>query len=153
MRLRVCWIPAASTRKGRKRMSKPPAMPCSERRHRAAHFACWSVVGFLIATSGCSSFHAAQRCDERWSRLHEGMSKIEVTEVLGKPQAISGPLEVQSNPSNSAIENVVGGMVLKAAFDGWFERWEYGHFGLMENFLTPSERAFIVYFGSDGKVV
>jgi hypothetical protein len=81
------------------------------------------------------------------------MSKSDVSEILGKPQSSSEPFQVQPNPTNSVMENVAGGVILKTAFDGWFERWEYGHFGLMENFLIPSDKAFIVYFGSDGKVV
>jgi hypothetical protein len=106
----------------------------------------------LLTTLGCSGYRVAQRCDERWSQLHTGMFKSEVTEILGAPQSTSQPIHVPPGATNSVMENLAANVIVKTAFDGWFERWEYGHFGFMENLLTPSDKAFIVYFGSDGQV-
>jgi hypothetical protein len=110
------------------------------------------VLILVLFAFGCASYHVARNCDARWSQLHRGMSKTEVRRILGEPRAMSEPLDVPPGTTNSVNTDVVGAIVFKTLFDGWFERWEYGHFGFMENLLGPSDKAFIVYFGSDGKV-
>jgi hypothetical protein len=112
-----------------------------------------SVLILTLFVFGCASYHVARNCDARWSQLRTGMSKTEVKRILGEPQDMSAPLEAPPGTTNSAIVNAAGGFLVKTFFDGWFERWEYGHFGFMENHFKPSDKAFVVYFSADGKVV
>jgi len=54
-----------------------------------------------------------------WARIHTGMSKDEVRQLLGEPDTI---YVAGTTPSNSLIETVFTNFL----FDSTFEKWAYG---------------------------
>ena len=115
----------------------------------------WSSAGcvFLVAAAtsiGCSS----ARVVDHWDELELGMTKPEVTKLVGKPSSVAGPAETRAQV-DSPLEAIIGGLIVSSIL-GWdisYERWEYGDFELFENILVPADTAFVVYFDRDGRVV
>jgi hypothetical protein len=81
------------------------------------------------------------------------MTKNHVIDLLGEPRSQDEPLRVTWQSDQSFLENLAGAIIAKCVFDGWYERWEYGEFGSFENLFSPSDKAFVVYFNREGKVV
>jgi hypothetical protein len=72
-----------------------------------------------------------------WSHLRVGMTKQEVSELLGEaPSRSQGQLDLASPPGS--VEAL--------------DFWEYGHASAMLA-PFPDDRAHVVYFGRDGRVL
>ena len=124
--------------------------------HKNKHIQYYVTVFLLFIASGlvgCSGPRKIPRHEAHWSELRTGMSKEEVVCLLGEPSSKSDPMEAEPNPDYSPLENAVGSLFVKMIFDSWFERWHYGESEMFESLLSPSDKAYVVYFGSSGKVV
>lgn len=114
----------------------------------------WSPVFLLLLCSaGCTTAPAGPpRHVRNWDQLRHGMTSQQVIDLLGDPPDQAGPMTVATQPATSPLEAIARVLILEA-FDGRYERWHYGEFGLTENILSPSPRAYVVYFDSAGRVV
>lgn len=93
------------------------------------------LLATLAFVCGCE-----QQYQENWDRLHEGMNKTEVEDLLGKP--------------SSKIDARRTGNDVDVAFD----RWQYGDnlSTLATGALFPGEapdRVWVVYFDDRGLVI
>ena len=93
-----------------------------------------------------------------WSNLKVGMSKDEVVNLLGESPSKSQPGKIQASPDSNMLQTYIGMTFVKYFIpDLWrdlcYERWHYGEFEMLENLVFPSDKAYVVYFGSSGKVV
>lgn len=80
------------------------------------------------------------------------MTQQEVTALLGDPPEKSGPMTVGTQPATSPVDYIVRQAILDA-LDSGYERWHYDEFGFLENLISPSPRAYVVYFDAAGRVV
>ncbi len=106
----------------------------------AAALACAAAVACAAHLAGCDS----PQYEQRWERLHTGMTQGEVEALLGKPSSVHVPKK-RSEGAEDASGPARG------------ERWQYGDTlsSLATGAMFPDEadeRAWIVFFGQDGKV-
>jgi hypothetical protein len=96
------------------------------------------LLGGAALVAGCE----APAYETNWSRLREGMTREQVEQLLGKPSSTYVP------PARTG----------QVATGRERERWQYGDTlsSLGTRALFPDEadeRAWCVFFGSDGRVV
>ena len=116
---------------------------------------CITVPLFLIITGllGCSGSRKIPQYQANWSKLRTGMSKEEVVCLLGESMSKSEPIKPEPNPDSSPLNDAIGTIFARTIFDSWFERWHYGEFEMFDNLLSPSDKAYVVYFGGSQRVV
>ena len=103
--------------------------------------------GALAALATCLALAAcdAPRYETNWNRLQTGMTREQVTELLGEPSSRHRP----KYSDEERLRAATGGVTLTA------ERWQYGD--TLSSFATGAlmpneadERAWCVFFGPDG---
>ncbi len=107
----------------------------------------------IILFTSCSELEKTPKYETNWPQVKIGMSKHEVVDLLGESYSKSEPGKVGYDPNNTLFENAVGAIIVKTILDDWWERWHYGKFELFENMFSPSDKAYVVYFDYQGKVV
>jgi hypothetical protein len=106
-------------------------LPSESPSHSRAVLLC-VLVGVALCACG------APRYQGNWSRLEEGMTREQVTALLGEPESVYKPL------SDGGVSMV---------FSGTRERWHYGlNDWLFEGQLAAPRNAYVVWFRL-GKVV
>jgi len=113
----------------------------------------------LLATVCTVSLLRQRGFEDRWAKVRNGMSKDEVRQVLGEPDAIYGAIAFQADTPGSTI-------FLILLFDSSTqERWAYGrrrllapqptfpYFGLaFDGLIAPEDDDHVIYFFNDGSV-
>jgi hypothetical protein len=101
----------------------------------------------VAALTACLALAAcdAPRYETNWNRLQTGMTREQVTELLGEPSSRHRP----KYSEDERLRAATGGVTLTA------ERWQYGD--TLSSFATGAlmpneadERAWCVFFGPDG---
>jgi hypothetical protein len=112
-------------------------------------------IAAAAVLAGCE----APQYEQRWDRLHVGMSKAQVEALLGKPSSVYRP-KASAQKGTGAAPGAAD--ALPAAPDATAsaargERWQYGD--TLSSFATGAvfpdeadERAWCVFFGQDGRV-
>ena len=86
-----------------------------------------------------------------WNHLRVGMTRDEVKSLFGEPRSMTNPGGRDKPPSDSDVEALAKASPEMQEFASAFflELWSYGK----TSTLFPSPRAFVVFFGPDGKVL
>ena len=111
------------------------------------------ILVACFCLTGCATVMSPPKYATNWSQLEVGMTKEKVVALLGEPPSRVAPIEPDPQSDRSLLENLAGAVIVKTLFDGWLERWHYGHFEFFENLFRPSDKAYVVYFNGQGKVV
>jgi hypothetical protein len=109
-----------------------------------------ALLATVVFCSGCSTTPAVA---QHWNQLKPGLTKQAVTNLIGTPRSIHAPIEVEPQPHDSWLKIAFEDAIIKSIFDAWYERWEFGDFGMFDSLIQPADTAFIVYFDSGGRVV
>jgi len=122
------------------------------------HFMRIFPIGFIISiavVSGCASAPVGPlKYLTNWDQLRVGMSKNEVIDLLGESSDQVKPGKIEAPTSIPSMQEILGQVVMKWAFDLDYERWHYGKFKeMLANLLNPDPTAFVVYFDDVEKVV
>jgi hypothetical protein len=112
----------------------------------------------LILTVFAVALFRQRGFEDRWAKVHSGMSKDEVRRVLGEPDQIYPVVKLQS-------DSMVGTIIDNLLFGSAQERWAYGrrrllapqptfpYFGLaLDGFIEPEDDDHVIYFFKDGSV-
>jgi hypothetical protein len=126
---------------------------------RRRHFllATSTAAAVILTVCAVSVFHQ-RGFEDRWAKVHTGMSKDEVRQVLGAPDTIYAPVAFQADTPGGTI-------FLSLLVGSPQERWAYGHrrllapqptfpyFGLaFDGFLEPEDDDHVIYFFNDSSV-
>ena len=106
-----------------------------------------------VCLAGCATVRCQPKYSTNWSKLEVGLTKEAVVALLGEPSSCADSIQVDPQQDQSVIETLAGTVIVRTLFDGWFERWHYGQFEMFDNFLQPSDKAYVVYFNGQGTVV
>ncbi|HEV8070923.1 MAG TPA: hypothetical protein VGP76_24635 [Planctomycetaceae bacterium] len=104
------------------------------------------AVGLLIGVA----WHRTSTFEDRWAKVHNGMSKEQVRRILGEPD------------QTYAAE---GGLIGSLIFDTSYEKWAYGRRRMIalqstfpfvdipwDGFMGPEHADHVVYFSKSGDV-
>jgi hypothetical protein len=139
------------------RGQKEPENPMAAIRKRSL-FAALLMPLVLWLLVSCAAGYRQRAFDAAWARIHTGMSKDEVRQLLGEPDTIYAA----GTPSNSLIETVFTNFL----FDSTFEKWAYGRRRLiavaptfpyigpaLDGFIAPEVDDHVIYFTGGGTVL
>ncbi|MFO0962395.1 MAG: hypothetical protein U0625_05750 [Phycisphaerales bacterium] len=120
------------------------------------------ALAIALAAAAVLAGCEAPQYEQRWDRLHVGMSKAQVEALLGKPSSVHRPkASAQAGASGAgdaaAAPGAAGAPEATATSGTRGERWQYGD--TLSSFATGAvfpdeadERAWCVFFGQDGRV-
>jgi len=117
-----------------------------------------STAVALILTVFAVALFRQRGFEDRWAKVHSGMSKDEVRQVLGEPDQIYPVEKLQT-------DSVVETFFFNILFETSQERWAYGrrrllarqptfpYFGrTFDGLFAPEDDDHVIYFFNDGSV-